>query len=144
MDRGGSGSGEPGSSLVGVVLVVAILAGLAVVVVASLGSDGKVAGTVAGVGLTRPGDPNAPAAGGLPSAASVAACMADVATLEAAMAAANALRGSYPGSLAELQSSGFLSEQPERVGLSFAPETVEGKATGRILVNGRSADEGCH
>jgi hypothetical protein len=144
MDERGGGRREAGTSLVGLLLVVAVLAGMATVVVASLGENDKVARTVAGVGPTGPGEGVTPAgAGNLPDAASTAACQADVAVLESAMAAAHAVRGTYPVSLSELQTGGFLSEQPARPGVTFTPETVEGKATGRVLVDGLPAAEGC-
>ena len=94
--------------------------------------------------------PGADAAGGTPGrpagpigAASAVACTADVATLETAMRSANAIDGTYPVSLTELVARGFVSELPARPGLVFAPEVSDGRATGRILVNGLPPAEGC-
>lgn len=135
---------EAGTSLVGLLLVVAILAGMAVLVVAALGDDPEVSSTIAGVGPVGPGGTATRIAGGnLPDEVAAAACRADVAVLESAMAAAHALRGAYPASLAELQTSGFLSEQPARPAVTFTLETVEGKATGGVLVNGLPPADGC-
>ena len=75
--------------------------------------------------------------------AAVAACQADVATVEAAMANARAVRGAVPATLSDLVSEGFLVEAPARLGLVFAPEVVDGSVTGRVTVNGRPGREGC-
>ncbi len=153
MDDDSGGMREAGSSLIGVLVVLVILGAMAAAVVATLGRDEQTATALSQLtpgGTMDSGTPAAgpiaagPIAAGPIAASSVAACRADVATLETAMAAVHASSGTYPASLAELQASGLVGDLPEIPGLTFGPEISGGQPTGRILVNGRPADEGCH
>lgn len=145
-------TGEGGLGLVGMLVVLALLGALAVLASSSLGGDDDP------IGAARPGSRLVPAAGaagagpgggtgggaaGLVSASSVAACQADVAAIESAMTAAHATLGRFPATVAELVTSGFLSAAPHRAGFAFSLEIVNGSATGRVLVNGRPAEESC-
>lgn len=138
---------ERGSTLVGLVMALVVLGGLAALVVPTLvGGDAGPGGLGVGRGLV-PTVPGASPAGGrgpaVIDAASVAACRADVASLETSMATAQAVTGSYPASFAELAARGFVNEVPARPGFTFAPEMTAGSPTGRVTVNGRPAAEGC-
>lgn len=130
----------------GLLLVLVVLGGMAALVLAAT----SVAPPDLDLSTSEPLVPAAPgraaaAGGGAASAnaAAVAACEADVATVEAAMATARAVRGSVPTTLGDLVSQGFLAEVPTRPGFAFAPEVVNGSATGRVTVNGRPGREGC-
>lgn len=139
-------TGEGGLGLVGMLVVLAVLGALVVLAVSSLGGDeGPIGAAGPGTGLV-PGGAAPGAVGGagaLVGASSVAACSADVAAIESALAAANATLGRFPATVPELVTSGFLSEAPDRPGFAFSVEMVAGSPTGRVLVNGRPADEGC-
>lgn len=136
-----------GAGLLGLLVLLVVLGALVAVALAALDGDDGGSG---GLGSVAPGGP-APVAGaagpggpaGLAGAATRAACAEDVRTLESAMAADHATRGSYPATLEELRAHGFVSELPARPGVAFAPEVVDGRPTGRILVNGLPAAEGC-
>lgn len=151
--------GEQGMSLVGMLLTLVILGGMAAIAVHALGGDSTdPTGTgipsalapgllpasggdpVAEGGASAGAGPGGPAA--LAHSASPAVCMQDAATLESAMSAASVTGGTFPTTLAELVAKGFLSELPDAPGYTFAPEVVGGRATGKILVNGLPARTG--
>lgn len=145
-------TGEDGLSLVGMLVVLALLGALTVLAVSSLGGDDDLIGAArpgsrlhpaAGAAGAGPGGGTGEGAAGLVGASSVAACQADVAAIESAMTAARAVLGRFPATVAELVTSGFLSEVPHRAGFAFSVEMVNGSATGRVLVNGRPAEESC-
>ena len=148
-DRARGRASSAGAGLLGLVVLLVVLGALVAVVLAALdgedddGSGGP--GTVAAPGGPPPvageAGPGGPA--GLAGAATRAACAEDARTLESAMAADHATSGSYPTTLEELRARGWVSELPARPGVEFAPEVVDGRPTGRILVNGSPAAEGC-
>jgi len=137
---------ELGASLVGILVVLVTLGALAALAASALTGEQGVTGP-ADPATTTPGtstgDVTARRPAGSVGAASAAACKADAATLETAMNSAHAIDGAYPASVSDLVARGFLSEVPGRPGVAFAPEMVGGQATGRILVNGLPAAEGC-
>lgn len=145
MGNGPCGERELGGSLVGLLVVLVAIGAMAALAVSAL-SGNLATDPLSGLAPTSPGHEAAsgPAgAAGLTGAAAGAACRSDVATLESAMGAAQAVNGTYPASLAELRAMGFVSELPDRPGLAYSPEVAGTSGTGRILVNGLRADEGC-
>lgn len=137
-----------GAGLLGLVVLLVVLGALVAVALAALDGDddgsGGLGSVVAPGGPLPVGGPAGPGGpAGLAGAATRAACAEDVRTLESAMAADHATRGSFPATLEELRAHGFVSELPARPGVAFAPEVVDGRPTGRILVNGLPAAEGC-
>lgn len=134
--------GDEGMSLIGLLVVLVVLGAMAAVVASTLTGE---TGTLTLLEQASPElGAEAPARpAGLPGAASSVACRTDVATLETAMGTAQAIEGTYPASLSDLMARGFLSELPNRPGLLYAPEVIDGRATGRVLVNGLPAGDGC-
>lgn len=139
-------SGEGGASLVGTLVVLGILGALAIFVVrawptASPGNSATVrqlAEEASGVGSPAPAQPRPPAA-----VASTAACQASVRSIEQAAAAKRASDGTFPTGIGELVSGRWLAEAPSLPGYDLSMEAAGGVLTGRVLVNGRPADQGC-
>ena len=138
--------GERGASLVGTLVVLVILGALAIFVVRAWpsGSPGtsatvrQLAAEANGVGSPAPAQPRPPTA-----VASTAACQASVRTVEQAAAAKRASDGTFPTGIAELVGGRWLAEMPSLPGYELSMESVGAAPTGRVLVNGRPADQGC-
>lgn len=143
-------SRERGASVVAVLVLLVILGGLSVVALAALPSDPSTPtdaldGGTAGGGLpggagtdAAPGHRRSPAAGAL-----AAACTATARTIGAAAATKHAADGAFPATVAELVAGGWLSSPPALPGYELTLESTIGRPTGRILVNGQPADQGC-
>jgi hypothetical protein len=138
-----------GASLVGILLVLVILGGLATVAVTSLPSGGGLLGrgssaepgTSTNVG---PGSPIANRGQSLTAAASRAACQADARSIEDAVAEFRAANGAYPQTLNDIAAGRWLSQVPIDRDHHFSLETIGGRPTGRVLVDGRPWADGCH
>jgi hypothetical protein len=143
----GSEAGERGFSLVGTILVLVILGGMATVVVASLpsggGLDPVLGGSSAPPGASVSAGPPAPRPPSLIGSAAIAACQADERSIEEAVAAMHASTGSYPATVAEMVSGHWLTQSPNLAGFRFSLETTDGRPTGRVLVNGSAGVGGC-
>lgn len=138
---------DRGASLVGVLVVLVILGALATVAVAAVNSD--VLGTASltpagdpGSGGAVPGGtagpPRSPTAGAAP-----AACLANVRSVEEAATAKHASDGAFPATLAELVAGRWLDEAPSQRGYDLTLETAAGRPSGKVLVNGLPAQQGC-
>ena len=138
--------GESGVSLAGTLVVLVILGALALFVVRAWPSGSP--GTSATVrqlaaDANRAGSP-APAQARPPTAVAItAACQASVRTIEQAAVAKRTSDGTFPTDIAELVSGRWLAEVPSLPGYELSMEAVGGTPTGRVLVNGRPADQGC-
>jgi hypothetical protein len=90
------------------------------------------------------GEINAPAnSPSMPSAARQAACRANVEVVEAAIGTKHATDGAYPSSIDELVNGHWLDSAPTSAGYQMTIEVLDGQATGRLLVNGQPAAQGC-
>ena len=139
---------ESGVSLVGMLVVVVILGTLAALTVAALNSD--LLGTSDVSGLSPNADPGGSGAGPgaaagprVAAGATTASCTANVRTLEQAAAAEHAADGAFPATVTELVTGHWLDEPPALPGYELTMESVGGRPTGRILVNGLPAAQGC-
>lgn len=121
--------------MTGLLVVLVALGGIAAVVMAATGGEGNPAPGAGPAGVQGGARPA--------GAAAVAACRADVAALDTALAAALVTDGTYPGALSELTARGYLSAPPDSPGRAFSAEEVDGRPTGRVLANGRPSQEGC-
>jgi hypothetical protein len=138
---------ESGLSLVGILVVILILGTLAALTVAALNSDllgtsalsGVSSGDLAGGG-TRSGAATGP---GFRAGATTASCIANVRTVEQAAATKHASDGVFPATVAELVTGHWLDEAPVLPGYALTIEVVGGRPTGKVLVNGSAADQGC-
>lgn len=81
--------------------------------------------------------------GGLAGSAASAACKANVAIVERALATLTTQGESLPANIDELVSRGVISEIPAVRGYTLSLEVVDGRPTGKVLVNSRPAAEGC-
>jgi hypothetical protein len=133
---------EQGVSLVGTLLVLVILGGLAAVTVASLPSGDTRALLGGGSSSRSPLAPNRPPS--LTAAAATAACQADEQTIEEAVAAKHAVDGRYSASLGDLVAGHWLSQVPVAGGYQFTLQTEGGIPTGRVLVNGGIGIAACN
>ena len=127
--------------LVGLLVVLVILGAMAAVAMSSLGGDDSPVPR-----RLSPPDTALPPGGrpvGGAGAASAEACRMDVATLERAMAISYARSGAHPTDLSQLVDQGMVSALPDRAGYVFTAEVVDGRGTGRVLVNGRPGPQGC-
>lgn len=144
--------GQDGASLLGVLVVVMILgalAGLAVLSITKLAYDPAATSTRLS-GLTPSGgliDGGSSATATRPRSvandASAAACQTNVRTIEAAAAAKRATDGSFPATIDELVAGRWLDEAPVIRGYELTLQTLGGRPTGKVLVNGLPANEGC-
>jgi len=142
--------GERGVSLVGTLVVLVILGGLAVVVLSAWpddpsGTSATLRGLTSEANLAGGGAPNA-AAGGPRSPvgdAGAVACTANVRSLEQAAATMHASAGTFPATVSELVGGRWLSEAPVSPGYALTMAVTDGQPNGRILVNGLPADQGC-
>lgn len=141
---------ESGLSLVGVLVVLVILGGLAALAVAALPGDG--AGTSGPLQGLIPGElPDGGSASGVPAGlpaspaagARVAACLANVRSVQQAAGGKHAADGSFPATVAELVAGHWLADAPVQRGYDLMMEAVGGRPSGKVLVNGLPADQGC-
>ena len=141
-----SEAGERGFSLVGTILVLVILGGMATVVVASLpGRDPNlvIGGSNAAPGASASAGSPAPRPPSLIGSAAIAACQADERSIEEAVAAMHASTGRYPATVAEMVAGHWLTQSPTVTAFAFSLETTGGRPTGRVLVNGSVGVGGC-
>lgn len=132
----------------GTLVVLVILGGLAVLVVTAWPTDPS--GTSATLrGLTSEANLAGKPAGGAAALrtpvapADAAACTANVRSVEQAAAAKHASDGAFPATVAELVAERWLATAPALAGHELTMEAIGGRPTGKILVNGRPAGEGC-
>ena len=138
--------GEGGASLVGTLVVLVILGALGILVVKAWpsGTPGtsatlrQLTSEANGVESPAPVPARPPTA-----AANTGACQISVRTIEQAAAAKRASDGTFPTGIDELVSGRWLAEVPNLPGYELSMEAVGGASTGRVLVNGRPADQGC-
>ena len=144
------GEGERGVSLVGTLVVLVILGGLAVVVLRAWpdnpsGTSATLRGLTSEANLAGGGAPNA--AAGAPRSptgqADAAACTANVRSIELAAATMHASGGAFPSSVSELVTGRWLSEAPATPGYVLTMAGVGGQRTGKVLVNTLPAEQGC-
>lgn len=145
---------QGGSSLVGILVVLVVLGGMAALAVSSLttgvttgvgsgrdpvgvGGFGGVLGTESG-----PSGSGGRASGPLGGAAA-SACKADFTAVQAAVAAKQGRDGQPAGSVGQLVSEGWLSQPPANRGYQVELEVLDGVPTGAILVNGSRGMEVC-
>lgn len=138
---------EGGMSLIGLLVVLAILAalgGMAVLAVSRLARD-PTATSARLSGLTQTAGP----AGGLLAPGSpadgpnVAACIANARSVERAAAAKQAADGAFPATVDELVDGRWLAEPPVLRGYALTMEVSGGRPTGKVVVNGVPAEQGC-
>jgi hypothetical protein len=84
--------------------------------------------------------PNPPSLAG---AARTTACKANVGTVEAALANAHGVSGSYPPSLDALVAGRWIDAVPSTAGYHMSLEIGAGQPTGHVLVNGQPGMQGC-
>jgi len=142
--------GERGVSLVGTLVVLVILGGLAVLVLSAWpddpsGTSATLRSLTSEANLAGGGTPNV--AAGAPrspmGAADAAACTATVRSIEQAAAAKHATDGAFPSSISELVTGRWLSEAPATPGHALTMAEVGGRRNGKVLVNGLPSDQGC-
>ena len=149
---GDRGQGEDGASLLGVVTVLVILgalAGLTVLAVTKLAYDPvatstRLGGLTPSGGLVESGPSTVTAQPrSLADSASTSACQTNVRAVEAAAAAKHAADGRFPAAMSDLVAGGWLEEAPVIRGYELTLHTAGGRPTGKVLVNGLPADQGC-
>jgi hypothetical protein len=141
---------DRGASLVGVLVVLVILGALAAVAVAVVNRDVLDTAALSRLAPASIPEEGGPVAGGAPApprsptaGASPAACLANVRTVEQAAAAKHASDGAFPATVAELVSGHWLDEAPSQRGFDITLEAAAGQPSGKVLVNGLPAEQGC-
>lgn len=136
--------GEHGISLVGLVFVVAIVGVMAAVAVQTLDQDRMADPGAAPASSTSI---QAEASAGRPvtaiRAAAIAACLANVAALQRAAAAATVTTGHGPESLDDLMRHGFIHDFQPPAGYRYELRPAADGGAPRVVVNGIPGDEGC-
>jgi len=141
---------ERGVSLVGTLVVLVILGGLAALVLSAWpddpsGTSATLRSLTSEANLAGGGAPNV-AAGASRSpvgGAGAAACTATVRSIEQAAATMHASGGAFPSSISELVTSRWLSEAPATPGYALTMAEVGGQRNGKVLVNGLPSERGC-
>jgi hypothetical protein len=137
---------EAGASLVGTLVVLAILGVLATLAARSVTSSDNSLDLRPEVGPGDPSTASTSASGRRVSpaaAATLLACQLDERSVESAVAGMHAAVGRYPGTMTELVAGGWLTEPPASGRSTFTLETGSGGPTGRVLVNGHPGAEAC-
>ena len=129
-------SRDRGASLVSVLLVLVVLGSLAGLALMALPDEPSV-GPSLDASAGAPSTSAQPRS--LPDGATQAACTATVRAVEQAAAAKLAVDGRFPATVEELVSGGWLSTVPVLRGYQLLIDT----ATGKVLVNGLPAGQGC-
>jgi len=136
-------------SLVGVLVVLVILSALgamAAFAVSRVPTSPHLSGLTpaeeAGLANKTPGSgpsqPRSPV-----QAAAPAACMANVRLIEQAATAKFGIDGTFPATVTDLVSGRWLDEAPALKGYDLTMATVDGRPTGKVLVNDLAAEQGC-
>ena len=146
------GRGRGQSGLVGLLVALVVLGVMAAVAFATLSGSGgdspsQAGGLSAEVVPAARADVDAVSQSGQALRAGIAeesrnACLLDARTLSTAAQTYQAVRSSPPATVDDLVAAGLLS-QPPSSGHVFTFESVDGKPTGRVLVDGADPATGC-
>jgi hypothetical protein len=140
------GHNQAGASLLGMVIVIAILGVLAMVASKAVTSPDLVIdpGSQPAPAEASTAPPSSPARPVSPAtAAAVAACRLDERSVEDAATAMYASAGRYPTTIADLVAGRWLAAPPANTRYTLTLETVADRPTGRVLVNGNPGVAGC-
>lgn len=142
---------DRGASVVGVLVVLVILGALAGLAFVALptdpsGTSSRLEGLGPDLSAVRGGPASSTASTRPPSpvaGATTGSCATTARTVQTAVGAKQAADGVAPSSVSELVAGGWLSQAPALRGYELTLEQAGGRPTGKVLVNGLPAEQGC-